>query len=95
MLDPVRQHQRDPLTRLQAEADQPGGQLERLLAGLLPGDGLPWSAVVAVGVRGLAAPALDGGSQQAAQGPALVAPGRMPGVLPLLQDLCRHGLPPR
>ena len=30
VLDPVRQHQRDPLTRLQAEADQPGGELERL-----------------------------------------------------------------
>ncbi len=93
VLGPVRQHQRDPLARLQAEVDQGGGELKCLLPRLLPGQGLPRPVVVAVGVRRLAAPAPGRAGQQVAEGQA-VAPGRPLDVRPLLQDLCRHSPPP-
>ena len=55
VLDPVGQHQRDPVARLQAEFDEGRAELPGQLAGLPPGDRLPGPAIIAVGVRGQAA----------------------------------------
>ena len=68
VLDPVGQHQRHPLPRLEAERGEGRRQLERPLAGLGPGQGLPRPAVP-VGVGRPVPPAAGRRRQLAADRP--------------------------